>query len=101
VLRPLPPPIVVSAPPTDALTAGAQPANSPYTASVDPNRPVPPAEIPPPPPRPPIDLRADADKLATRTNNMAQDVLAKTKSMFHALLPGSDRQSSSASQFTD
>ena len=63
---------------------------------------MPPAEIPPPPPRPPIDLRADADKLATRTTNMAQDVLAKTKNMFHALLPNSDRQSSnSPSQFTD
>jgi hypothetical protein len=53
-------------------------------------------------------LRARADKLATRTNNVAQDVLAKTKSMFHSLIPGSngdngsgDRQSSSASQFTD
>jgi hypothetical protein len=32
---------------------------------------------------------------------MAQDVLAKTKNMFHALIPGGDRQSSSASQFTD
>ena len=53
------------------------------------------------PPRPPIDLKADADKLATRTTNMAQDVLAKTKNMFHALIPGGDRQSSSASQFTD
>jgi hypothetical protein len=99
-LRPLPPPITVSAPPADALAAGGA-ANPPYTASVDPSRPVPPAEIPLSPPRPPIDLRADADKLATRTNNMAQDVLAKTKSMFHALLPNTDRQSSSASQFTD
>ncbi len=103
VLRPLPPPITVSTPPADALAASASPANPPYTASVDPSRPVPPAEIPPPPPRPPIDLRADADKLANRTTNMAQDVLAKTKNMFHALLPNSDRQSSSngASQFTD
>ncbi len=62
---------------------------------------MPPAEIPLAPPRPPIDLKADADKLATRTTNMAQDVLAKTKNMFHALLPNTDRQSSSASQFTD
>jgi hypothetical protein len=100
-LRPLPPPITVSAPPPDALAAGAPSANPPYTASVDPSRPVPPAEIPPPPPRPPIDLRADADKLATRTTNMAQDVLAKTRNMFHALLPNTDRQSDSASQFTD
>jgi hypothetical protein len=101
-LRPLPPPITVSTPPADGLAAGAPPANPPYTASVDPSRPVPPAEIPPPPPRPPIDLRADADKLATRTTNMAQDVLAKTRNMFHALLPNNDRQGSSgASQFTD
>jgi hypothetical protein len=103
VLRPLPPPITVSAPIPDPQIAGAPLANPPYTASVDPNRPVPPAEIPPPPPRLPIDLKADADKLASRTTNMAQDVLAKTKNMFHALLPNTDRQSSSASQsqFTD
>jgi hypothetical protein len=82
----------------------------PYTASINadnPNRLIPPADIPPPPP---IDLRAGANKLATRTTNVAQDVLAKTRSMFHALLPGSNGdadngggqgQSSSASQFTD
>jgi len=92
-LKPLPPPITV-APPTE--TAAVQP---PYTASVDPNRPVPPAEIPPPPA---IDIRADASKLATRTTNMAQDMLRSAKSMFHAVIPNSDRQSSSsASQFTD
>jgi len=28
-------------------------------------------------------------------------VLAATKSMFHALLPGNDRQNSSPNQFTD
>lgn len=105
-IRPLPPPITVIAPPVEAQ-GNNQGNPAPYTASInpdDPNRLVPPADIPPPPP---IDLRAGADKLATRTNNMAHDVLAKTKSMFHALLPGSngdnggDRQSSSASQFTD
>jgi hypothetical protein len=95
VIKPLPPPITV-APPVEQ--AAAQP---PYTASVDPNRPVPPAEIPPPPP---LDIQADASKLATRTTNMAQDMLRSAKSMFHAVIPGSnsDRQSSSsASQFTD
>jgi len=91
-VKPLPPPITV-APPVEQ--AAAQP---PYTASVDPNRPVPPAEIPPPPP---IDIRADASKLATRTTNMAQDMLRSAKSMFHAVIPNSDRQSSSSSQFTD
>jgi len=113
-VRPLPPPITVIAPPVEGQgnNQGNSPSNmasnpAPYTASINadnPNGLVPPADIPPPPP---IDLRADASKLATRTNNMAQDVLAKTKSMFHALLPGSNgdggdnRQSSSASQFTD
>jgi hypothetical protein len=108
-IRPLPPPITVIVPPVEgqANNQGFGQGNPPhYTASINPddsNRLVPPADIPPPPP---IDLRAGADKLATRTNNMAHDVLAKTKSMFHALLPGSngdngDRQSSSASQFTD
>jgi hypothetical protein len=97
-IRPLPPPITVSAPPVEGQVNAA-----PYTAAIDPSRPTPPAEIPPPPP---IDLRADATNLANRTNNMAQDVLAKTKSMFHALLPntngnGGSGQSSSASQFTD
>src|SRR5262249_50300352 len=96
-VRPLPPPITVIAPPVEATPPTA-------TASIrSDDRPTPPAEIPPPPP---IDLRADATKLATRTTNVAQDVLAKTKSMFHALLPNStgsawNGQSSSASQFTD
>ena len=110
-VRPLPPPITVVAPPVEGQgnNQGNNQGNpAPYTASIspdNPNRLVPPADIPPPPP---IDLRAGADRLATRTNNMAQDVLAKTKSMFHSLLPGGsngdnggDRQSSSASQFTD
>jgi len=114
-VRPLPPPITVIAPPVEGQgnnNQGNGPSNmasnpAPYTASINadnPNGLVPPADIPPPPP---IDLRADASKLATRTNNVAQDVLAKTRSMFHALLPGSNgdggdnRQSSSASQFTD
>jgi hypothetical protein len=113
-VRPLPPPITVIAPDDGQGTnqgsgQGNMASNPPpYTASINPDNPnrlVPPADIPLPPP---IDLRAGADRFATRTNNMAHDVLAKTKSMFHALLPGSnsdnnggDRQSSSASQFTD
>ena len=95
-IRPLPPPITVAAPPADAA-----PASTASIRNDDPSRPTPPAEIPPPPP---IDLRADASKLAARTNNMAQDVFLAAKSMFHAVLPNSDRQqqsSSSASQFTD
>ena len=116
-VRPLPPPITVIAPPVEGQgnnQGNGQPNVAsnppPYTASINsdnPNRLVPPADIPPPPP---IDLRAGANKFATRTTNMAQDVLAKTRSMFHALLPGANGdadngggqgQSSSASQFTD
>ena len=96
-LKPLPPPITV-APPVEFGRRGRRPTRP----TVDPNRPTPPADIPPPPP---MDIRADASKLATRTTNMAQDVLRSAKSMFHAVIPGSssDRQqnSSSASQFTD
>lgn len=92
-LRPLPPPISVNPTPVES------PAPSgPYTASIDPNRPTPPADIPPPPP---IDLRADTNKFAARTTNMAQDMLRTAKSMFHAVLPNTDGQSSSASQFTE
>ena len=95
-VHPLPPPIMVTVPPVEAPTATAAIPND------DPNRPIPPADIPPPPPVPSIDLKADANKLATRTTNMAQDMLHAARSMFHAVLPGSDRQdSSSASQFTD
>jgi hypothetical protein len=94
-IRPLPPPITVAAPPVETPTSTAS------VRSDDPGRPTPPAEIPSPPP---IDLRADAGKLAARTNNVAQDMLHAARSMFHAVLPNSDRQqqsSSSASQFTD
>ena len=102
MVRPLPPPIAVTAPPLDNAPAPAAPANPAYTASVDPNRPTPPAEIPPAPPRPPIDLRAGAADAVSHTKNVAEDVLAATKSMFHALLPGSDRNSGNGSQqFTD
>jgi hypothetical protein len=99
MIRPLPPPIAVTNSPIDNATA---PANPPYTASVDPDRPTPPAEIPPPPPRPPLDLRTGAANAVSHTKNVAEDMLAATKSMFHALVPGSDRNSSSgAQQFTD
>jgi hypothetical protein len=102
MVRPLPPPIAVAAPPVDSTRAAAAPANPPYTASVDPDRPTPPAEIPPPPPKPPIDLRAGAANAVSHTKNVAEDMLAATKSMFHALLPGSDRNSANgAQQFTD
>ena len=96
-IRPLPPPITVAAPPVEGPTATASISND------DPNRPVPPADIPPPPPSPSIDLRAGANKLANRTTNMAQDMLHAARAMFHAVLPGADRQDSSnaSQQFTD
>jgi hypothetical protein len=100
-VRPLPPPIVVASPspPTDNAAQGPAPAAAPYTASIDPNRPTPPADIPPP--RPPVDLKAEATNAVTHTKNVAEDMFAAAKSMFHAVLPGTDRQSSSASQFTE
>lgn len=100
-IRPLPPPITVSSPPVES-----SPSAAPYTASIqnDPNRPIPPADIPGPPPPGPLDLQANATKLATRTNNMAQDMLSAAKSMFHAVLPNTNRQNnadSNTNQFTD
>lgn len=98
-LRPLPPPITVSTPPTEQ--ASTQPAYPPYTASVginDPNRPTPPADIPPPPVQPPLDLRADAGAVANprdHARNVAEDMLSAAKSMFHAVIP------SPSSKFTD
>jgi len=61
VVRPLPPPVILAAPPAESSNASA--ANPPYTASVpvdDPNRPIPPAEIPPPRPRLPGAARRSA-----------------------------------------
>lgn len=90
-LRPLPPPITVSSPASEAY--GAQPQETPpYTASVgadDPSRPTPPADIPVPMIAPPLDLRADATAPAMprAKGNVADDMLSGVKSMFHAVLP--------------
>jgi hypothetical protein len=98
-VRPLPPPIVVATPsPTDNGAQGPGPTAPPYTASIDPNRPTPPADIPP---RPPVDLKTEANNAVSHTKNVAEDMLAAAKSVFHAVLPGTDKQSSSPSQFTD
>jgi hypothetical protein len=98
-VRPLPPPITVTAAPADPAASSSAPAHPPYAASAradDPNRPTPPADIPPPPAPPPLDLRADAAASNSRDNakNMAEDMLSAAKSMFHAVLPGQ-------SKFTD
>lgn len=92
-IRPLPPPITVSTPSSEAYgNGGSSPANPPYTASVgndDPNRMTPPADIPVPVIAPPLDLRADAGASMPRPKktNVADEMLSGMKSMFHSVLP--------------
>ncbi|MBR0820449.1 hypothetical protein [Bradyrhizobium liaoningense] len=92
-LRPLPPPITVSTPSSEAYgNGGASPANPPYTASIgndDPNRMTPPADIPVPVIAPPLDLRADAGAAMPRPKktNVADEMLSGMKSMFNSVLP--------------
>jgi hypothetical protein len=80
-IRPLPPPIMVSTPPTDS--SGPAPASTQpnaVTARIDdPRRPIPPADIPPPAP---VDLRTDKPH-----TNVAEDMLLAAKSMFHSVIP--------------
>ena len=91
-VRPLPPPITVSTPSTEAYgNGGSSPS---YTASVgndDPNRITPPADIPVPVIAPPLDLRADAGATMPRPKktNVADEMLSGMKSMFHSVLPKS------------
>ena len=92
-MRPLPPPITVSTPSTEAYgNNGSSSANPTYTASVgndDPNRMTPPADIPVPMIAPPLDLRADAGGAMPRPKktNVADEMLSGMKSMFHSVLP--------------
>ncbi|MBP0111977.1 MULTISPECIES: hypothetical protein [Bradyrhizobium] len=91
-VRPLPPPITVSTPSSEAYGNGG--SNPPYTASVssdDPNRVTPPADIPVPVIAPPLDLRADAGASMPRPKktNVADEMLSGMKSMFNAVLPKS------------
>lgn len=94
-IRPLPPPITVSTPASEAYgNSGASQANPPYTASIgndDPNRMTPPADIPVPVIAPPLDLRADAGASMPRPKktNVADEMLSGMKSMFHSVLPKS------------
>jgi hypothetical protein len=86
-LRPLPPPIMVSAPPADTYGQGASQPRPPYAANAtDPNRPTPPAEIPV---SRPLDLHAEAAEpsVRERTTAVAEDVLSTAKSLFHSVLP--------------
>ncbi|WLB55799.1 hypothetical protein AB7008_41935 [Bradyrhizobium sp. 521_C7_N1_3] len=94
-LRPLPPPITVSTPSSEAYgNGGASLVNPPYTASIgndDPNRMTPPADIPVPVIAPPLDLRADVGATMPRPKktNVADEMLSGMKSMFHSVLPKS------------
>ncbi|MBR0813965.1 hypothetical protein JQ544_20700 [Bradyrhizobium diazoefficiens] len=92
-VRPLPPPITVSTPSSEAYgNDGSSSAGAPYTASVskgDPNRVTPPADIPVPVIAPPLDLRADAGASLPRPKktNVADEMLSGMKSMFNSVLP--------------
>ena len=90
-VQPLPPPVMVAAPAGDAFAPGANGApQQPYPSSAqayDPNRPVPPADIPSPQP---LELRTDNNgvpPLQQHDKNVAEDMLAAAKSVFHAVLP--------------
>jgi hypothetical protein len=93
-VRPLPPPVVVSAPGAgmfDSAT-GSSPIRPPYSAaaeaSADPYRPTPPAEIPLAPISGPLDLHAEVTAPAPRQHTtVAEDMLLAAKSVFHAVLP--------------
>jgi hypothetical protein len=89
-VQPLPPPVMVAAPAGDTFAPGANGAQQPYPSSAqayDPNRPIPPADIPSPQP---LQLRADSNgvpPLQQHNKNVAEDMLAAAKSVFHAVLP--------------
>jgi len=86
LVRPLPPPIMVSTPATET-----GPPNPAAAAGIEgPRHPTPPADIPEaaPPPSRPLDLRAEAAEPARREHTtVAEDVLLAAKSVFHAVLP--------------
>jgi hypothetical protein len=88
-VQPLPPPIMVSAPNTEASNpaTGSAPIRPPYGVARidDPRRPTPPADIPSS--SPPVDLRAEAALPPPRERTVADDVLSAAKSVFHAVLP--------------
>jgi hypothetical protein len=86
-VQPLPPPIMVSTPGSEAAT-GSLPTKRPYGSAMrdEPRRPTPPADIPSS--LPPIDLRAEAALPPPREHtSVAEDVLSAAKSVFHAVLP--------------
>jgi hypothetical protein len=87
VLRPLPPPIMVSGLPAgDPHGQTSSQARPPYAEVVTPNRPTPPADIPL---SRPLDLRAEVAEpsVRERATAAAEDALSTAKSIFHAVLP--------------
>ena len=85
-LRPLPPPIMVSAPPSGETAAPPRPPYAANVGAIDSQRPTPPAEIPL---SRPLDLRAEAAEpsVRDRATAAAEDALSTAKSIFHAVLP--------------
>lgn len=88
-LRPLPPPVMVSAPPASEPYGQPYPQRPPYAANAeagDPQRPTPPADIPL---SRPLDLRAEVAEpsVRDRATAAAEDALSTAKSIFHAVLP--------------
>ncbi len=90
-VRPLPPPIMVSAPTAQTFgSSGSSQMKPPYAAPIDdPRRPTPPADIPAASPSsPPLDLHAEAEETSRRGHTtVAEDVLSAAKTVFHAVLP--------------
>jgi hypothetical protein len=89
LVRPLPPPIMVSTPAHEAFdpAAASSQGKPPYDAARNdgPLRPTPPADIPA---SQPLDLRAEAIEPPPREHrNVAEDMLSAAKSVFHAVLP--------------
>jgi hypothetical protein len=89
-VQPLPPPIMVSTPNTEAVNpaTGSVPVKPPYGSAMrdDPRRPTPPADIPSS--SQPVDLHAEAMLPPPREHTtVAEDVLSAAKSVFHAVLP--------------
>jgi len=84
-VRPLPPPIMVSTPPTESVDRAGPPNAANAPRGDDPLRPTPPAEIPTT--RPPLDLRAEMAPPPREKTSVAEDVLSAAKSVFHAVLP--------------
>jgi hypothetical protein len=83
-VQPLPPPIMVSTPPTEAFNPNATASLKPSAArNDDPRRPTPPADIPSA--SRPMDLHAEA--AMPEHTSVADDVLSAAKSVFHAVVP--------------